>query len=75
VRMLRPQLEATDDWHTISGLAERVLIVGTSAARQRQSLRCRGRLTDVVDLLIDETAGRRSEIVAPKPLSGHAVPD
>ncbi len=75
VRMLRPQLEATDDWHTISGLAERVLIAGTSAARQRQSLRCRGRLTDVVDLLIDETAGRRADIAAPKPLSGHAVPD
>jgi hypothetical protein len=34
-----------------------------------------GVIADVVDLLIDETSGRRSETAAPKPLSGHAVPD
>jgi carboxylate-amine ligase len=33
------------------------LIGGTSAARQRQALRRRGRLTDVVDQLLAETAG------------------
>src|SRR5260370_1207254 len=35
----------------------KVLIAGTSAARQRRALRRRGRLTDVVDQLIAETAG------------------
>ena len=45
----------------VSELADRVLIAGTSAARQRRALRRRGRLTDVVDQLIDETAGRRPE--------------
>ena len=39
-------------------LARQVLIAGTSAARQRRALRRRGRLTDVVDQLIAETAGR-----------------
>ena len=34
-----------------------MLIAGTSAARQRRALRRRGRLTDVVDQLIAETAG------------------
>jgi carboxylate-amine ligase len=57
VRSLRPQLEAAGDWDTISGLTRRVLIGGTSAARQRRALRRRGRLTDVVDQLIAETAG------------------
>jgi carboxylate-amine ligase len=55
--LLRPQLEAADDWATVSELAQRVLLAGTSAARQRRALRRRGRLTDVVDQLIDETAG------------------
>ena len=64
VRLLRPQLEATEDWHTISELTQRVLIAGTSAARQRRSLRRRGRLTDVVDQLIDETAGRWPDTAA-----------
>ena len=36
------------------------LIAGTSSARQRRALRRRGRLTDVVDQLIAETAGRRA---------------
>ena len=58
VRHLRPQLEATGDWDVVSELAHGALIAGTSAARQRRALRRRGRLTDVVDQLIDETAGR-----------------
>jgi glutamate---cysteine ligase / carboxylate-amine ligase len=57
VRLVRPQLEAAGDWQVISELAHRVLMAGTSAARQRRALRRRGRLTDVVDQLIDETAG------------------
>ncbi|CCW09616.1 carboxylate--amine ligase/circularly permuted type 2 ATP-grasp protein [Rhodococcus aetherivorans] len=58
IRSLRPQLEGNDDWALVSELAETALQVGSSAARQRRVLRRRGRLTDVVDLLLDETAGR-----------------
>jgi carboxylate-amine ligase len=55
---LRPQLEASGDWEIVSELARQALIAGTSSARQRRALRRRGRLTDVVDQLIAETAGR-----------------
>ena len=64
VHMVRPQLEASGDWNVVSQLADRVLVAGTSAARQRRALRRRGRLTDVVDQLIDETAGRRQDAAA-----------
>jgi carboxylate-amine ligase len=57
IGLLRPQLEEAGDWEVVTELAQRVLIAGTSAARQRRALRRRGRLTDVVDQLIDETAG------------------
>ncbi|HEX2284433.1 MAG TPA: glutamate--cysteine ligase [Mycobacterium sp.] len=57
VHMLRPQLEAVGDWDMISDLTQWTLSVGTSAARQREALRRRGELTDVVDQLIAETAG------------------
>ena len=59
VRSLRPQLEAAGDWPMIVELTRQVLVGGTSAARQRRALRCRGRLTDVVDQLLFETAGCR----------------
>lgn len=55
---LRPQLDASGDWEIVSELARQVLSAGTSSARQRRALRRRGRLTDVVDQLIAETAGR-----------------
>lgn len=58
VRSLRPQLEDSGDWELITELTRQVLIAGTSSARQRRALRRRGRLTDVVDQLIAETAGR-----------------
>ena len=58
VGSLRPQLEDNGDWDIVSELARQVLIAGTSSARQRRALRRRGRLTDVVDQLIVETAGR-----------------
>ncbi len=53
---LRPQLEANGDWRLVSELGENALRAGSSAARQRRARRRRGRLTDVVDLLIAETA-------------------
>jgi carboxylate-amine ligase len=58
VDLLRPQLENSGDWGTVSDLTRQALIAGTSSARQRRALRRRGRLTDVVDQLIAETAGR-----------------
>jgi glutamate---cysteine ligase / carboxylate-amine ligase len=58
VDLLRPQLENSGDWGIVSELARQALIAGTSSARQRRALRRRGRLTDVVDQLIGETAGR-----------------
>jgi carboxylate-amine ligase len=56
VNRLRPQLEAVDDWNDIARLTRQALASGTSAARQRKSLRRRGRLCDVVDDLIADTA-------------------
>jgi len=61
---LRPQLEDSGDWDIVSELTRQVLVVGTSSARQRRALRRRGRLTDVVDQLIAETAGRWSNVAA-----------
>lgn len=58
IRSLRPHLESAGDWDVVSGLAAVILRVGSSSARQRGILRRRGRLTDVVDLLAAETAGR-----------------
>jgi glutamate---cysteine ligase / carboxylate-amine ligase len=58
VDSLRPQLEESGDWSIVNDLTWRVLTAGSSAARQRRALRRRGRLTDVVDQLIAETAGK-----------------
>jgi glutamate---cysteine ligase / carboxylate-amine ligase len=64
VQLVRPQLEASGDWTVVCELAAGVSIAGTSAARQRRALRRRGRLTDVVDQLIDETAGHWPDATA-----------
>ncbi|QCQ94076.1 YbdK family carboxylate-amine ligase [Rhodococcus sp. SGAir0479] len=58
IRSLRPHLERSGDWDMVSKLADAALQVGGSAERQRRILRRRGRLTDVVDLLVAETSGR-----------------
>ncbi len=57
VGVVRPELEAMGDWDLVSDLCHKVLHAGSSAARQRQALRRRGKLTDVVDMLIAETSG------------------
>ncbi|MBD0323164.1 MAG: glutamate--cysteine ligase, partial [Aldersonia sp.] len=62
VEGLRPQLDATGDWEEISALTERALELGSSASRQRRALRRRGKLTDVVDLLMEETASLDSAL-------------
>jgi YbdK family carboxylate-amine ligase len=55
VEGLRPQLEETDDWELVAGLADDVVRGGSSAERQRRAFARRGRLTDVVDELLAET--------------------
>ncbi|MEW9546822.1 glutamate--cysteine ligase [Nonomuraea sp. NPDC050783] len=52
---LRPELEETGDWELISNLARDALARGSSAARQRRAFEREGRLSDVVDLLLEET--------------------
>ena len=66
VETLRPQLEAAGDWPMVVELTRQVLVGGTSAARQRRALRCRGRLTDVVDQLLAETARCRPDAATTK---------
>ena len=64
VSSLRPRLEDSGDWEMIRELTRQALVAGTSSARQRRALRRRGRLTDVVDQLIAETAGRQKVTAA-----------
>ncbi|WP_239164598.1 carboxylate--amine ligase/circularly permuted type 2 ATP-grasp protein [Actinoplanes palleronii] len=54
---LRPHLEALGDWEQVFDLSARALSRGSSAARQRRALQRRGRIADVVDLLVSETRG------------------
>jgi carboxylate-amine ligase len=54
---IRPALEEEGDWEEVRLLVEEVLRRGTSAQRQREAFARRGRLEDVVDHLIAETAG------------------
>lgn len=56
VQSVEPQLRRTGDWETVTTLAESVLVAGSSAARQLRAFRRRGRLADVVDLLVAETS-------------------
>ncbi|MEU4557061.1 carboxylate--amine ligase/circularly permuted type 2 ATP-grasp protein [Actinoplanes sp. NPDC023936] len=57
---LRPQLEELGDWEQVFDLSLRALSRGSSAARQRRALARRGRLADVVDMLVSETLGDTS---------------
>ena len=60
---LRTYLDAAGDWEHVSGLAERTLASGSSAAEQLRVLRRRGRMADVVDVLLAQTRGERSPAV------------
>ncbi|WP_211247357.1 carboxylate--amine ligase/circularly permuted type 2 ATP-grasp protein [Cryptosporangium arvum] len=55
VGSLRPQLEAAGDWEYVSALAGQALARGSAADRQRRVFARRGRLADVVDMLLAET--------------------
>ncbi|GAB4030112.1 carboxylate-amine ligase [Spirosoma jeollabukense] len=53
---VRPALEAYNDWDEVSVLAQQVIQGGTGSARQRAAYERAGKLEDVVDLLVRETA-------------------
>ncbi|GAB3990683.1 glutamate--cysteine ligase [Spirosoma daeguense] len=53
---VRTALEEYNDWDEISGLVEQVLKRGSGSDRQREAFKRRGKLEDVVDLLVQETA-------------------
>jgi carboxylate-amine ligase len=53
---LRPILEDDGEWDEVSGLVHETCARGGEAARQREAFRRSGRLEDVVDLVVAETA-------------------
>ncbi|WP_307812536.1 carboxylate--amine ligase/circularly permuted type 2 ATP-grasp protein [Phycicoccus sp. CSK15P-2] len=61
---LRPHLEASGDWDTVSELLHQLLSRGTSSERQRVAFARRGRLEDVVEQVVKET---QHEWTAPQP--------
>jgi carboxylate-amine ligase len=67
VEGLRPQLEDSGDAGLVSELIEEALARGSSAQRQRQAFARRGRLADVVDLLLTETRDCRWDRPADDP--------
>ena len=52
----RPALEEYGDWEEIAALVRETLERGNGASRQRRAYERAGRLEDVVDTLIEETA-------------------
>lgn len=54
--LVRPALEEEGDWEEISSLVHATLRTGTGAMRQRQAYQQAGRMEDVVDLIVAETA-------------------
>ncbi len=57
LKRLRPQLEELGDWAEIRELVKTALARGNSADRQRAAYAERGRLSDVVELVVNETHG------------------
>lgn len=56
LEFVRPRLEAEGDWEMISSLVHKILEEGNGALRQRQVYKHTGRLEDVVDFTVAETA-------------------
>jgi len=52
----RPALEESGDWEEVSALVGETLKRGNGASRQRRAYELEGRLEDVVDALVEETA-------------------
>jgi carboxylate-amine ligase len=74
VEALRPELEDADDWDTVRELTGAALARGSSCERQRTRYAERGRVADVVQLLVDETSGRRPAPSRSKWSAGYAAP-
>lgn len=53
---VRAALEEYNEWNEVSGLVDQVIKIGTGSARQRAAYQRAGKLEDVVDLLVRETA-------------------
>ncbi|HZB45301.1 MAG TPA: carboxylate-amine ligase [Pyrinomonadaceae bacterium] len=53
---LRPSLEELGEWEEVSDLVSETLGRGTGSQRQREAYARAGRLEDVVDLIVSETA-------------------
>ncbi|HBB30521.1 MAG TPA: carboxylate-amine ligase [Cyanobacteria bacterium UBA8803] len=53
---LRPSLEEYGEWEEISSLVHETMQRGTGATRQREVYQRTGRLEDVVDLIVQDTA-------------------
>ncbi len=58
---LSPELASSGDEEQVRTLCDEALGRRSAAARQRDALRHRGRLTDVVDLILAETRGERHD--------------
>jgi carboxylate-amine ligase len=56
LQWLSPSLEALQTWDEVSALAQQVLERGNGARRQREIFAQSGRMEDVVDFLVKETA-------------------
>jgi carboxylate-amine ligase len=54
---LQPQLAELGDWEQVFDLSVQALSRGSSAARQRRAMARRGRMSDVVDLVVADTRG------------------
>jgi carboxylate-amine ligase len=54
--VLQPALEKHGEWDEVSGLVRRTLERGNGASRQRTAYARAGRMEDVVDLIVAETA-------------------
>lgn len=52
----RPALEEDGDWEEVAALVRETLERGNGASRQRRAYERAGRLEDIVDTLIEETA-------------------
>lgn len=77
---LRPQLEELGDWDQVFDLSVQELSRGSSASRQRRAYGRRGRLPDVVDLVLADTRGGATGIgpdgrTVPAGLTPYAAPD
>lgn len=59
MEFLRPALDDSGDWDTVSGLVERTLLRGTGADRQRASVASSGSLPKLMRYLVEQTTAHQ----------------